>query len=42
MLNWVEHEKIFMVGRLSLSVGWEKSPERGRKTISFNPTLPVI
>ena len=26
-----------LVGQLSLSVGWESSPERGRKTVSFNP-----
>ena len=25
-----------LVGRLSLSVGWKKSPERGLKTVSFN------
>ena len=31
-----------LVGRLSLSVGWEKDPERGRNTVSFNPLLPVI
>ena len=24
-----------LVGRLSLSVGWDNSPERGRKTVSF-------
>ena len=23
--------------RLSLSVGWENGPERGRKSVSFNP-----
>ena len=28
------------VGRFSLSVGWENNPERGLKTISFNPDLP--
>ena len=26
-----------LVSRLSLSVGWEIDPERGRKTVSFNP-----
>ena len=31
-----------LVGRLSLNVGWESGPERGRKTVSFNPLLPVI
>ena len=31
-----------LVGRLSLSVRWENSPERGLKTASFNHYLPVI
>ena len=31
-----------LVGRLSLTVGWENGPERGLKTVSFNPSLPVI
>ena len=26
-----------LVGRLSLSVGWKKDPERGLKTISYKP-----
>ena len=26
-----------LVGRLSLSVGWENSPERGPNIVSFNP-----
>ena len=26
-----------LVGRLSLSVGWENDPERGFRTVSFNP-----
>ena len=28
---------IVLVGRLSLSVGWENGLERGLKTVSFNP-----
>ena len=31
-----------LVGRLSLSVGWENGPERRPKTVSFNPQLFVI
>ena len=31
-----------LVGRLSLHVGWENGSERGFKTASFNPYLPVI
>ena len=27
---------IALVGRLSLSVGWENGPERGLKSVSFN------
>ena len=26
-----------LVGRLSLSVGWENGPERRLETVSFNP-----
>ena len=26
-----------LLGLLSLIVGWENGPERGRKTVSFNP-----
>ena len=26
-----------LVGRLSLSVGWENGPEQGLKPVSFNP-----
>ena len=33
---------IALVGRLSLSVGWENGPELGLKTVSFNLKLPVI
>ena len=31
-----------LVGRLSLSVGWENGPELRLKTVSFNLKLPVI
>ena len=31
-----------LIGRLSLNVGWENGPERGLKTVLFNPQLPVI
>ena len=31
-----------LVGRVSLSVGWENGPERELKTISFNSYFPVI
>ena len=31
-----------LVGRLSLSVGWENGPERRLKIVSFNSYLPVI
>ena len=31
-----------LMGRLSLTVGWENRPERGLKTASFEPYLPVI
>ena len=31
-----------LVGRLSLSLGWENGPERGIKTVSLNPILPDI
>ena len=33
---------IALVGRLSLSVGWDNVSERGLKTVSFNPQRPVI
>ena len=29
-------------GRLLLSVDWENGPERRFRTVSFNPSLPVI
>ena len=31
-----------LVDRLSLIVSWENGHERGLKTVSFNPKLPVI
>ena len=31
-----------LVGRLSLSVGWENGPKQGLKTVSFNPLFPVM
>ena len=31
-----------LVGPLSLSIGWENGFERGLKTVSFYPYLPVI
>ena len=31
-----------LVGRLSLSLGWENGPEWELKTVLFNPQLPVI
>ena len=37
VLNRRKWKRINLVGRLSLSVGWENGPERGLKTVSFNP-----
>ena len=31
-----------LVDRLPQSVGWENDPDRGLKTVSFNPRYPVI
>ena len=31
-----------LMGRLSLSVGWENGPDHELKTVSFNPSFPVI
>ena len=31
-----------LVGRLSLSVGWENDPQRGLKTVALNSWLPVF
>ena len=36
-VNYTIKALIALDGRLSLSVGWENGPERGHKTISFNP-----
>ena len=30
-----------LVDRLSLNIGWGKCPERGLKTVSFNPELSI-
>ena len=42
LVSYTVKSLIALVGRLSLNVGWENDPERGHKTVSFNPKLPVI